>query len=72
MTSTKKVRYFFHGDRAGEDSFYCAMCDLFVAKVHFDAAHATENHYSKYLATRKPLTGKYYRPNSADDENIFH
>jgi hypothetical protein len=68
-----KERYYLHGDQVEgkPEEFYCASCDLFVDRPHFDR-HDNEpnrlNNFQKYLNTLKSWrvikkrTKTYQRP----------
>jgi uncharacterized protein YozE (UPF0346 family) len=68
------TRYYIHGDKSEEDSslYFCAMCDLFVERGHFEI-HGDKNRdrYDRSAARVKNLNAPNIRPknppNLADD-----
>ena len=72
------TRYYLHGDRGERegDAYYCAFCDAFKERAHFEHPSPHENHQERYLRSLqglKTLTSssrsRYSRPASA--ENLF-
>lgn len=75
--SDSRRRYFLHGDRRASGEFYCALCDLFMPRDHFDhpmhgspADHARRLDASRLTMRRLLEVGRpVFRP--ADAENLF-
>ncbi|MFN9173674.1 MAG: hypothetical protein ACK58N_03955 [Synechocystis sp.] len=76
-----KTRFYAHGDQVegNPEMFYCASCDCFIDRAHFET-HNNEpnrlNNYQKYLSTLKTLQAyqkrstNFYRPKNP--YNLFH
>lgn len=70
------IRYYLHGDQDEEDpnSFYCARCDFFYEREHFEnpALHRGQSHEMRYLESIERWNErgdvwhrKYRRPEAA-------
>ena len=76
MQTKLPSRYFVHGDRVdlSKDEYFCAACDVFVPRDHFDSCHC-KDHFARYersLASFKNLVkhgSNYTRP--VRPENLF-
>jgi len=59
-------RYYFHGDKVNDTQYYCACCDLFVDKQHFET-HFLDINRERYNKSKIP--NNFYRP--LDSVNLF-
>lgn len=78
MKQESKTRYYVHGDcsEAELDTYFCASCDLFVSREHFDTkTHSTSDgdrfrrSLKAWREAEKTSLKNFQRPQNA--ENIF-